>query len=166
MELLLNDGLMEWQGSLKATYMKYLNPDVIDYDNPEMWKLVGDNKIISLFQFDTPVGLQTAKQIKPKSLLTLAQSNSLMRLMPEKGQKTPVEEFVEYQEHPEKLKRDIYNLNATTEEKDKLYEFMKEFGGVLDSQESLMRAVMLPFTNYNVDEANKVRKTVAKFLAS
>lgn len=39
---------------------------------------------------------------------------------------------------------------------------MKEFGGVLDSQESLMRAVMLPFTNYNVDEANKVRKTVAK----
>ena len=43
---------------------------------------------------------------------------------------------------------------------------MKEFGGVLDSQESLMRAVMLPFTNYNVDEANKVRKTVAKFLAS
>lgn len=82
--------------------------------------------------------------------------------MPEKGQKTPVEEFVEYQEHPEKLKRDIYNLNATTEEKDKLYEFMKEFGGVLDSQESLMRAVMLPFTNYNVDEANKVRKTVAK----
>ena len=162
MELLLNDGLIEWQGSLKATYMKYLNPDVIDYDNPEMWKLVGDNKIISLFQFDTPVGLQTAKQIKPKSLLTLAQSNSLMRLMPEKGQKTPVEEFVEYQEHPEKLKRDIYNLNATTEEKDKLYEFMKEFGGVLDSQESLMRAVMLPFTNYNVDEANKVRKTVAK----
>lgn len=82
--------------------------------------------------------------------------------MPEKGQKTPVEEFVEYQEHPEKLKRDIYNLNATTEEKDKLYEFMKEFGGVLDSQESLMRAVMLPFTNYNVDEANKVRKTVSK----
>ena len=86
--------------------------------------------------------------------------------MPEKGQKTPVEEFVEYQEHPKKLKEDIYNLNATTEEKDKLYEFMKEFGGVLDSQESLMRAVMLSFTNYNVDEANKVRKTVAKFLAS
>ena len=51
MELLLNDGLMEWQGSLKATYMKYLSPDVINYDNPEMWKLVGENKIISLFQW-------------------------------------------------------------------------------------------------------------------
>ena len=44
---------------------------------------------------DTPQGLQTAKQIKPKNLLTLAQSNSLMRLMPDSGNKTPVEEFVE-----------------------------------------------------------------------
>ena len=157
---------MEWQGSLKETYWKYLSPDVIDYDNQEMWKLVGENKIVSLFQFDTPVGLQTAKQIKPRNLLTLAQSNSLMRLMPEGGKKTPVEEFVEYQEHPDKLKRDIYSLNATTEEKDTLYNFMKQYGGVLDSQESLMLATMLPFTNYTVDEANAVRKTVAKFLAS
>ena len=162
MELLLKDGLMEWQGSLKETYWKYLSPDVIDYDNQEMWKLVGENKIVSLFQFDSPVGLQTAKQIKPRNLLTLAQSNSLMRLMPEGGKKTPVEEFVEYQEHPDKLKKDIYSLNATAEEKDILYNFMKQYGGVLDSQESLMLATMLPFTNYNVDEANKVRKVVAK----
>lgn len=123
-------------------------------------------RIISNTNVDTPVGLQTAKQIKPRNLLTLAQSNSLMRLMPEGGKKTPVEEFVEYQEHPDKLKRDIYSLNATTEEKDTLYNFMKQYGGVLDSQESLMLATMLPFTNYTVDEANVVRKTVAKFLAS
>ena len=42
---------MEWQGSLKETYWKYLSPDVIDYDNQEMWKLVGENKIVSLFQW-------------------------------------------------------------------------------------------------------------------
>lgn len=83
--------------------------------------------------------------------------------MPEGRKKTPVEEFVEYQNNPGKLKRDIYSLNATNKEKDILYNFMKEFGGVLDNQESLMRATMLPFTNYNVDEANKVREVVAKF---
>ena len=120
-------------------------------------------RIISNTNVDTPVGLQTAKQIKPRNLLTLAQSNSLMRLMPEGRKKTPVEEFVEYQNNPGKLKRDIYSLNATNKEKDILYNFMKEFGGVLDNQESLMRATMLPFTNYNVDEANKVREVVAKF---
>ena len=51
MNLLLKDGLMEWQGSLKSTYFKYLGPDVIDYDNQQMWELVGENKIISLFQW-------------------------------------------------------------------------------------------------------------------
>ena len=52
MNLLLKDGLMEWQGSLKSTYFKYLGPDVIDYDNQQMWELVGENKIISLFQWN------------------------------------------------------------------------------------------------------------------
>ena len=51
MNLLLKDGLMEWQGSLKSTYFKYLGPDIIDYDNQQMWELVGENKIISLFQW-------------------------------------------------------------------------------------------------------------------
>ena len=119
-------------------------------------------RIISNINVDTPQGLQTAKQIKPKNLLTLAQSNSLMRLMPDSGNKTPVEEFVEYQEFPYKLKSDIYSLKATEKEKEILYNFMKQYGGVLDSQESLMLATMLPFTNYTVDEANAVRKTVAK----
>ena len=119
-------------------------------------------RIISNINVDTPQGLQTAKQIKPKNLLTLAQSNSLMRLMPDSGNKTPVEEFVEYQEFPYKLKSDIYSLKATEKEKEILYNFMKQYGGVLDSQESLMLATMLPFTNYTVDEANAVRKTVSK----
>ena len=76
MELLIEYGYMERQKTLKDTYMKYLNPDTLDYDNLEMWKMVGDNKIVSLFQFDTPVGLQCARQIKPTSLLELAQANS------------------------------------------------------------------------------------------
>ena len=82
--------------------------------------------------------------------------------MPEKGQKTPVEEFVKYKKHPELLKEEIYALRATDEEKEKLYSFMKQYGGVLDSQESLMYAVMLPFTNYSIDDSQAVRKTVAK----
>lgn len=51
MDLLLEYGYIEWQGSLKDTYFKYLGPDVIDYQNKDMWHLVGENKIISLFQW-------------------------------------------------------------------------------------------------------------------
>ena len=72
----MEHGYMERENTLKETYMKHLNPDVLDYDTKEMWELVGENKIISLFQFDTPVGLQCAKQIQPTSLLELAQANS------------------------------------------------------------------------------------------
>lgn len=53
MDLLLEYGYIEWQGSLKDTYFKYLGPDVIDYQNKDMWHLVGENKIISLFQWNS-----------------------------------------------------------------------------------------------------------------
>ena len=76
MDLLVEYHYMEWQGTLKKTYDKYLSPELLNYENEEMRKLVGENKIISLFQFDTPTGLQCAKQIKPRSLLELAQANS------------------------------------------------------------------------------------------
>ena len=55
LNLLLDDGVIEWQGSLKATYDKYLLPDVLLYDNEEIWDLVGKGEVINLFQFDTPV---------------------------------------------------------------------------------------------------------------
>ena len=50
MDLLIEDNLIQDQGSLKATYDKYLHPDVLDYDTPEMWENVANNDIVSLFQ--------------------------------------------------------------------------------------------------------------------
>lgn len=163
LELLLEYNYIEWQGSLKETYLKYIAPQVLDYENEEMWKFVGENKIISLFQFDTPVGLQCARQIKPRSLLELAQANSLMRLMPEDSDLTPVEEFVRYKENPDLLYDEIDSLNATQEEKDELYKFLKPYNGVPDSQESIMLLVMHPkFLGFDVVQANKLRKLIAK----
>ena len=65
-ELLLNYGQIQWQGSLRATYNKYLHPDVLDYTNPDMWKKMQEGTISNLFQFDS---LQGAVCIK-KLLLT------------------------------------------------------------------------------------------------
>ena len=47
---LLEDGQIEWQGSLKATYDKYINPAILDYTNNDMWEMADDGKISSLFQ--------------------------------------------------------------------------------------------------------------------
>ena len=86
-----------------------------------------------------------------------------MRLIPEKGNKTPTEEYVIYKKHPELIKKEIYDLDATDKEKDILYNFMKDYNGVIESQEGAMLAVMIPeFTNYDVPHANKIRKIIAK----
>ena len=127
-----------------------------------MWDIISKNKMIDAFQMDSTVAKQSLAAIKPTTIPQLAQLNTLMRLMPEKGEKTPVEEYVEFKEHPNKLKEDIYKLNATEEEKKILYDFMRPYGGILDSQESAMLAVMLPFTSYDVPHANKIRKIIAK----
>ena len=47
---MLEDGTIQWQGSLKATYDKYLLPETLDYDNKEMWEMAAEGKISSLFQ--------------------------------------------------------------------------------------------------------------------
>lgn len=50
MNYMLEDGILEWQGNLRKTYNKYLSPAVLDYNNSEMWDMVGEGKISSLFQ--------------------------------------------------------------------------------------------------------------------
>lgn len=162
LDLLLADNLIEWQGTLKSTYDKYLHPDVLDRDAPEMWHKIWRNEIIDIFQMDSTVGKQSLSLVKPESIPQMAAVNSLMRLVPEKGQKTPTEEYVIYKQHPELIKKEIDDLAATDEEKEILYNFMKQYTGVLESQESAMLAVMLPFTNYDVPHANKIRKIIAK----
>ena len=79
LDYMLEDKVIEDQMTLKANYNKYLHPDVLDYQTPEMWKMIG-TMIIDLFQFDTEVGLAAAKLVKPTNLLKLALL-TLMRLM-------------------------------------------------------------------------------------
>ena len=45
MSYLLDLNLMEWQGSLKATYDRYLLPANLDYTTQEMWEMASDGDI-------------------------------------------------------------------------------------------------------------------------
>ena len=163
MDLLIKDGYIEWQGSLRATYNKYLHPDVLDRTTKEMWEMLNAGKIISAFQMDSVVAKQTLASIHPSSLLELAATNSLMTLVPEKGHKSPAEEYLEYKLNPQKLKDEVYSLNGTDKEKKILYEYLKKYNGVLESQENMMQITMIPeFTNFSFSDASKLRKIVAK----
>lgn len=165
MEMLISVGYMKWQGSLRATYDKYLHPDVLDYDTEEMWDMVAENKVLNLFQFDTPVGLQAAKRIKPHSLIELATANSIMRLMvDEEGAEQPIDTYIRYKNDINewyKCMREDYSL---TEDEIKILEkYLLPVYGVGDTQEIVMEISMDEhISGFNVTQSNKLRKGISK----
>lgn len=158
---MLEDGTIEWQGSLKATYDKYLHPSVLDYDSPEMWRMASDGEIRSLFQFDTAVGSQSIKKIQPISLKQLAIANSIMRLMADGEQ--PIDIYVKHKLAPQIWYDDMYSRGLTTSEIQVLEKYLKEKDGVAESQEVVMQLSMDPqISGFDMKDANRLRKIIAK----
>lgn len=163
MDLLLKYGYMEWQGTLFETYAKYLHPDVLDYKSEKMWKLANEGQVISLFQFETPVGGTAIKLTKPTDILELAVINSLMRLMPE-GSEMPVNTYYRFkQDNLKSWYQEMKNHGLNEEEVKTMEKHLLPLGGVADSQEAMMLLVMDEKTaNFSRAEADKLRKAVAK----
>ncbi len=165
MDFLVANGHMEWQGSLRATYNKYLHPDVLDYETTEMWDMVGANSVMNLFQFDTPVGLQAAQRIKPHSLIELAAANSIMRLMVTgEDAEQPMDTYIRYKNDISQwysCMRDDYGL--TDEEIKTVEPYLLPVCGVGDTQEIVMELSMDEhIANFDIAESNKLRKSIAK----
>ena len=158
---MLEDGAIQWQGSLKATYDKYLLPEVLDYDNQEMWDMVADGKISSLFQFDTLMGKQGIAAVHPRSLMELASTNALMRLMSD-GE-LPMDKYAKFKTAPQLWYDEMYNAGLNSDEIKVLEKYLKTRYGVADTQEVIMQLSMDPkISNFDMKEANKLRKTIAK----
>lgn len=159
---MLEDGTIQWQGSLKTTYEKYLHPSVLDYNSPEMWQMADEGRISSLFQFDTISGGQAIKKIKPKNLTELAISNSIMRLMSDGGEQ-PIDIYVRHKLCPQIWYDEMHDAHLNAEEIKVLEKYLKEKCGVGDSQEVIMQLSMDPkISGFTMKEANKLRKTIAK----
>lgn len=161
MNLLLEDKLMEWQGSLQSTYNKYLLPKNLDYDNPDMWKMAGDGKILELFQFDTAQGSKAVRLIKPTSLKDLAAGNSIMRLMCDGEQ--PLDIFVRHKKKMSDWYHEMMVAGLNSDEIALMEKYLTNVYGVAGSQEIVMQLSMDPhISGFSVPEANKLRKGIAK----
>ena len=57
----------------------------------ECGKNLWDGEVIDAFQFDTMVGSQAIKLIKPENIAELAIANSIMRLMAQEGMELPLD---------------------------------------------------------------------------
>ena len=61
--------------SLREVYNKYFHPEVLPLNNEKIWQALQENNVLNVFQFDSDVGSQAAKKIKPTNVLEMADAN-------------------------------------------------------------------------------------------
>ncbi len=150
--------------TLREVYNKYLHPAVLPLDNKKIWEALQDNSVLNVFQFDSDVGSQAAKKIKPKSILEMSDANGLMRLMTaEKGTETPMEKYIRFKNNLSLWYQEMNQAGLTQQEQKTLEPYFKQSYGVPPSQEQLMQMLMdKNICGFTLKEANAARKIVGK----
>ncbi|MCR8641367.1 PHP domain-containing protein [Paenibacillus sp. N1-5-1-14] len=163
LNLLLEFKDIEWQGSLRSTYNKYIHPNTLEFKDPKMWEMISKNEVIDLFQFSTQIGIETAKKVKPENLLETAVANSLMRLMGDGSDIQPVDQFVKFKNDISLWYDEMREAGLNEDEIVVLEKYLKPIYGVADTQEVVMLMAMDErISGFDVAESNKLRKAIAK----
>lgn len=162
LELLTQAGHMEWQGSLRATYDKYLHPDTIDFQNPRLWEILNSQTVPALFQFDSPQGKLGLNAVKPTSLVEVSATNTLIRLMVEEGEQ-PLARYVRYRNNIEEWYEDMRAYGLNEQEIEIMKRYLLPDYGVMNTQEMLMIVSQSEDVScFDVPTSNKLRKAIAK----
>lgn len=159
------DGIIEDEGiNLRNVYNKYFHPNVLPMNDNRVWEAIQNNEVINVFQFDSEVGSQAAKKIKPKTILELTDANGLMRLMTaEKGAETPMEKYIRFKNNINLWYTEMSYAGLNEKEQKTLEPYFKSSYGVPPSQEQLMLMLMdKDICGFTLKEANAARKIVGK----
>ena len=166
-KFLQEDGEIEKELSLREVYDKYFHPEVLDIENQKVWKAIQENKVLNIFQFDSLVGSQAAKKVKPASIMELSDANGLMRLMTqEHGEEAPMDKYIRYKNNISLWYEEMNNYGLTKKEQEAVTPHFSESYGVPPSQEQMMTMLMdKDICNFSLEDANGARKIVGKFIA-
>ena len=163
-KMLQDYGEIESELSLREIYDKYFHPNVLPINEDKYWKALQENNVLNIFQFDSDVGSQAAKKIKPTSILEMADANGLMRLMTaEKGQESPMDKYIRFKNNINLWYQEMNDYGLTKKEQKILEPYFKQSYGVPPSQEQLMKMLMdKDICHFTLAEANNARKIVGK----
>lgn len=163
LEFLQKDGIMEKDLSLRELYDKYLHPSKLDVNNPTLWKALAEGSVLDVFQFNTSVGLQAAKIIKPANICEMTAANALMRLMAEQGHESPMDRYTRMKANPDLWKQEAREYQLREDEILVMNKYYERHYGTPPYQEDLMTVLMDPQTcGFTLAESNAARKLVAK----
>ncbi len=161
-EIMLSEGLIEWQGTLRKTFIKYFSPDNMDLNNTKYYEWLSSGKIPDLFQFDTSVMTQALVKAKPSNLVEMAAVNSLVRLMTEDGE-SPIDVFVKHKNNIDIWYEEMKKWGLNQEEISIMEDHVLKIAGVAAEQETAMNLSMDErIAGLSVAGANRLRKSIAK----
>ena len=162
LSLLQADGKIDKSLSLREVYNSVLHPEKINLQDERIWNALAQGSVMDVFQFNSDVGLQSAKTIKPRNPTEMMMANSLMRLMAEKGKERPLDRYVRLKNNFS-LWYDELNMRGFSQDEIALLEkYYVPRWGVPAMQEDLMMICMdKHIANFSLKEANDARKIVA-----
>ena len=163
-DLLCDYGYAERKETLKETYESIIGIYSLERTASEMWKMIWEHKITSLFQMEKQSGIQGIALTHPQSVDELAILNSVIRLMAqEKGAEQPLNKFARFKNDISLWYKEMKSYGLTEEEMKVLEPVVKISYGICESQEKFMELVQLPECGgFSLTWADKLRKSIAK----
>lgn len=161
MDLLLKAGVIQWQGSLRATYNKYLHPDVLDYENVDMWEAAAAGTIANLFQWETSCGQVAIGKAHPRSIMELATINSAIRVQSD-GSVQPIDRYIAFKNNIELWYQEMRQQGLNQDEIELLKTYLSPAYGCSLQQEDFMRLCMdSHIAGFSLKDSNTLRKIIA-----
>lgn len=163
-KFLQENGEIEKDLTLREVYNKYLHPEVLPIQDERVWKSIQNNEVINMFQFDSLVGAQAAKKIKPTTMTELSDANGLMRLMTaEQGEEAPMDKYIRFKNNISLWYDEMNRYGLTKAEQESLKPYFEQSYGVPPSQEQMMQMLMdKDLCDFSLKDANAARKIVGK----
>lgn len=161
--LMENEELPPWL-DLRGAYDEFLHPEKLPIEDDKLWDSLIAGNVLKLFQFDSQVGGQTVKTLKPRTPKEMATCNSIMRLMAqEKGGETPTERYKRMKENIQLWYDEMGRYHLTKKEQEVLEKYCLDSYGTPAQQEDMMKILMdKDICGFSLKEANDARKICAK----
>ena len=164
LDLLCEYGYVERKPTLRETYESTIGIYNLERESKEMWHMVWNHDIQSLFQMEKQSGIQGIALTKPESVDDLAHLNSIIRLMAqEKGGEMPLNKYARFKNNIQLWYDEMYNFGLKESEMEILEPIIKGSYGICESQEAFMQLVQIPECGgFDLNFADKLRKAIAK----
>jgi DNA polymerase-3 subunit alpha len=163
LELLQADGVFDKDKTLREIYNESVHPDVMNLEDEEVWNNIKKGNVLSLFQFDTPIGGQGVRRLQPKNIQELSNCNALIRLMTGDDGENPIDHYERLMQGRDIWVQEMNQFHLTKEEQEAIMPYLEESYGLGISQEQLMLVLMdKNICGFTLKDANKARKVVSK----